>query len=239
MVPSISLSWPQTIPIAILTASLLGSSHCVAMCGGLMLNVAKSRKTLFLYHFGRLFGYCSLGALAGLIGETFLESTQFLFIPKLSATLIALGFVFTGVQLWQGKSIHLFRLPFYFWNKLANCGSFSVGLLSAFLPCGWLHIFILGAIGTSSTKSGCLLLFFFWLGTLPSMTFAPWIIQRIFKPLTNRLPRLSAIILIVIGIGNLGVKLIPANDAKKTCHSKKSSFQIFNSNLSFLKKFQI
>ncbi|MEL6106783.1 MAG: sulfite exporter TauE/SafE family protein [Planctomycetota bacterium] len=62
---------------AIVLASVLGSTHCVGMCGPLALWASgaldQSRQKVLantsLYHLGRLFTYAMMGLLAGGIGE--------------------------------------------------------------------------------------------------------------------------------------------------------------------------
>jgi len=56
---------------------LLGSFHCIGMCGPIafLLPVDRSnplRKTIqiFLYHFGRILAYSSIGLIFGLIGKS-------------------------------------------------------------------------------------------------------------------------------------------------------------------------
>ena len=62
---------------AVATASLLGSTHCIGMCGPIALwaagttEVSQSRVAMnsTLYHLGRLIAYAAMGCLAGGIGE--------------------------------------------------------------------------------------------------------------------------------------------------------------------------
>ena len=212
-----SLRWTQAIPFAVLGASLLGSGHCVAMCGGLILTVAKTRKDLVSYHLGRLLGYCGLGAIAGFLGASVFRSSPLGFIPWLSTAALASAFIFLGVRIWLRRPLHLFRLPRSLWQKLARFGPGTTGFLSAFLPCGWLHAFILGAVGTQSPALGALYLFFFWMGTLPALSIAPLAVKKIFQPIAKTAPRLSAIILISIGIGSLGMKMMSWR-SPEACH---------------------
>ena len=211
-------AWMSVIPFAVLGASLLGSGHCVAMCGGLVMTVARDRRAVLRYHLGRLAGYCSLGAAAGFLGETALRSSSFVLISWVSTVFLASAFVFLGIRLWLGRPLHLFRLPQSLWRKLAGYGPGTTGLLSAFLPCGWLHAFVLGAIATQSAALGALYLFFFWLGTLPALSFAPLAATKVFQPMAKRAPRMSAIILIAIGIGSLGMKMMPRHASMGHCH---------------------
>ena len=53
---------------------LLGSIHCVGMCGGIVAALSMSQKNggisgIFTYHFGRLLTYSILGATMGMIGS--------------------------------------------------------------------------------------------------------------------------------------------------------------------------
>lgn len=195
------------LPFAVLGVSLLGSGHCIAMCGGLILTVARNPQAIVRYHLGRLLGYCSLGALAGSLGEATLRSQGWTFVSWLTTALLASGFVFLGVRLWRGQPLHLLRLPRGIWQKLVGIGPGATGLFSAFLPCGWLHTFILGAVATRSAFLGAFSLFVFWIGTLPALTLAPFAIAKVFRPLALRVPRLSAILLIMIGIASIGAKM--------------------------------
>ena len=198
---------PVVIPFAVLGASILGSGHCVAMCGGLISTVAPNRKAIWSYHLGRLLGYCGLGALAGWLGEAGFRSDTFFWLPWISTLLLALGFTLLGISLWNGRPLHLFRMPRKLWQKLVYFGPGATGLLSAFLPCGWLHAFLLGAVATHSTFLGAVYLFLFWLGTLPALSVAPIAVQGFFRPLAKRAPRISAIVLISIGLGSLALKV--------------------------------
>jgi sulfite exporter TauE/SafE len=190
------------------------------MCGGLILTVARDQHALCRYHLGRLIGYCGLGAIAGLLGEAVLQSDAFTLIPWFSTALLASGFTFLGIRLWTGKPLHLFTLPRWIWKHFMGVGPGTTGLLSAFLPCGWLHAFVLGATATRSATQGAMYLFVFWLGTLPALSITPLLATRVFKPFFRRLPRLSAAILISIGIGSLGMKMLSHYQHLPTsCHS--------------------
>ena len=63
-----------SVPIAVFVASILGSTHCVTMCGPIAITVNNSSGYMSLYHIGRLIGYLTLGILAGFIGEAFLSN---------------------------------------------------------------------------------------------------------------------------------------------------------------------
>jgi sulfite exporter TauE/SafE len=209
------------IPLAVVGTSLLGSGHCVAMCGGLMMSVSKSRRSLILYHLGRLLGYSLLGGIAGLLGHQFFNIPPFSLVPVLAAMTLGLSFLYIGVQLWLGRSPHLFRLPPHLLiriHRFGGNGPFIVGLLSAALPCGWLHTFVLGAVALQDPLRGMLYLFLFWLGTLPAMSLASLTGLRLFQPLTKKAPKLSGLLFIILGLLSIGIKMVP-NEGQSACHS--------------------
>ena len=69
------MEWSHLFEIGFLMG-LLGSVHCIGMCGPLVMALPLSNKTnlqkwgaLFLYHFGKICSYSLLGVLLGLFGS--------------------------------------------------------------------------------------------------------------------------------------------------------------------------
>ena len=227
------------IPLGVLLASLAGSLHCVGMCGGLITVVAPTRRSMVFYHVGRLFGYLSLGAIAGFLGEKVLRTSLHGIIPWIAASTLALTFFYLGLRAWKGET-HLFQMPKFFmkiysklWGKIFKKEKLqeqvhplfqvmTVGLLSVFLPCGWLYGFVLGAVATQNTFYGAAFLFTFWLGTLPAMSLAPFFIRKVLSPITQKTPRISAILLMTLGLFTIGLKLYPLlitpKNSTPVCH---------------------
>jgi sulfite exporter TauE/SafE len=221
---------PAFVPLAVLSASLLGSGHCVAMCGGLIASTTKTRADVTGYHLGRLAGYTTLGALAGFLGERVFREASVGILPWVATAMLAGGLILSGVRVWTGNGMHLQILPSALLQRLyakSQGSAWRFGLLSAFLPCGWLHTFVLASLATRSALYGALLLLFFWLGTLPALSAAPLVIHRVLKPMSEKLPRLSASLLIIAGVITLGIKIQPHVAAQNaigeqqvmTCHS--------------------
>jgi len=93
-----------SVPAGVFLASIIGSTHCSAMCGPIAVTVHNRSGYLALYHIGRLLSYLTLGALAGLIGETFLRSA-YPSVTVAAVVVMSVFFIFTGYKLISGKSL--------------------------------------------------------------------------------------------------------------------------------------
>lgn len=224
------------VPMAVFMASLAGSGHCVSMCGGLVAAASKTKWDWIQFQLGRLAGYLFLGSAAGFVGSALLKGTDAAVNPAIEAlswvSAIALSamFFFAAIKVWKGGSLHLQLVPKKWIGKLyrlAGANASLQGGLTAFLPCGWLHTFVLGAVATQSVIFGAGFLFLFWLGTLPALGLAPWVLSKLIGPLASRAPRVSATLLILAGVLSVGYKLSPqlfaSGEAHKHCHMEHNS----------------
>lgn len=210
-----------TLAGAVLVASVIGSTHCAGMCGGLVLFAVgadgKLHKRLPLhvaYHLGRGITYTLLGVVAGAVGAAVDFSGRYAGFQR-SAALIAGGamILFGLIALVRALGLKLgpARLPTRY-TKVVEQGhrfalglppvrrSWAVGLLTAFLPCGWLYAFAITAAGTASPLWGALVLVSFWLGTLPMMVTVGAGLQALTGPLRARLPLITSIIVVAVGL---------------------------------------
>ncbi|MCM2279716.1 MAG: sulfite exporter TauE/SafE family protein [Oligoflexia bacterium] len=211
----------RLIPLAVLGASLAGSLHCVGMCGPLVTAAARGWRAVALYQLGRLFSYAGLGALAGYAGERIFSTASSETVPRLlqwlAALAIAGAFFHLGFRSWRGRGAHLWGMPRYlarlfpqFLHGRAGFGASAAGALSALLPCGWLHGFVLAAVTAREAGAGSALLALFWAGTLPALTAAPAVVLKVLAPATRRAPRVTALLLVAAGLATLGMKFAPA-----------------------------
>lgn len=214
------------IPFGVFLTSIFGSLHCASMCGGLVLAATdKDRKfTQVVYHVSRLMGYLLLGAIAGFFGGELLASTNSQILSYISSGFIALILFYSGILILKGKSLtfggklwnsqwvkrsHVFALQ----QKNVYGKSSLVGFLSAFLPCGWLYSFVLAAVASQSVLSGMLVLTFFWLGSLPALTFGPEFFRYLIAPIIKKSPKASGILFIAIALLIVGFRVLPFGDS--------------------------
>jgi len=187
------------------------------MCGPLVLQTSPKSVERYLYHIGRLLAYLSLGALAGALGGWLFLETFTPILAILTAGFLSLIFLWNGIQLWTGSSAFspLQKIHRWFWNgrvarrQNRQMQSFLMGISSGILPCGWLYSFVLAALATQNILLGALVLFFFWLGTLPALMSLAWGVKKIFSPLRQKAPRLTATAFILTGLLILPLKLFP------------------------------
>lgn len=218
------LSEAQTFfPWVSLIAGLGGSLHCVGMCGGLVTASCEKSHDVFRYQLGRLIGYLVLGLLAGFVGNYLNFTSVHPLLMLLPAIFIGLLFIFWGFQNYRGKKAEfpapkiLSQLYTTLWYKLVQKNknftkAFFTGLISIFLPCGLLYGIVLGTIAFQHTHQALFSMFFFWLGTVPSMVAAPGIVQYLIRPLKSKLPKTFAVSLMIIGVMTISLRMVKLHE---------------------------
>jgi len=217
---------PLVALVPILVASLLGSLHCVGMCGGLVALYAGEgsgrRFTPHLaYHGARLVGYTTLGIVAGALGSALDLAGTAVGVGRVAAVVAGAGMALWGVVILEQRLRRaprgerlvslkgsaapspVGRLSAWLLRGLAGRGApvrgALLGALSALLPCGWLYAFVLGAAATASPWHGALVMIAFWSGTVPLLLGFGLGLQGILRPLRRHLPTVTACGLIVAG----------------------------------------
>lgn len=225
---------------AVLVASLLGSGHCVGMCGAFVAFAvsgdagdrtstsapAPSRSALAAaYNLGRLCTYTLLGAVAGSFGAAIDLGGSALGIQRVALMIAgSLMLAFAAIALLRAAGVAIRKVPMpTLLHRVVAAGhraafalrplprAAAIGLLTTLLPCGWLYAFAITAAGTASPWLGALVMATFWLGTLPALVAFGAGIQALSGPLRRRLPTITALLLAAVGLWTLvGRTHIPA-----------------------------
>ncbi|MFH2028098.1 MAG: sulfite exporter TauE/SafE family protein, partial [Nanoarchaeota archaeon] len=156
------------------------------------------------YGAGKTITYMILGALFGLLGSFITFTPQLKGIAAVIAGLFLLiyGLNMLNVIPWLRKL--QFRGPRFLEkvNKNNNDkGPFMIGLLNGLLiACGPLQAMLIYAAGTGSVIQGATAMLVFGLGTLPLMLGFGSIATIIGSKFTHRILKVSAIIVIILGV---------------------------------------
>jgi len=221
--------------IGVLAASFLGSLHCAAMCGPFVavysgLGNGSSRWAGHAaYHLGRLVTYSALGAVAGAVGSAVDLAGSTAGVARVSA--FAAGFVMVllglasllemqGLRLLPAGGAAASRALGPVLSRLHGkprpVRALIVGLSTTLLPCGWLYAYALTAAGTGSPLMGMAVMGAFWLGSVPLLLAAGVGIGALSAKFRRHVPVLSAVLLVVVGLGTIVARVNVPSFAVRT-----------------------
>ena len=161
---------------------LLGSVHCVGMCGPIVIALPGSEMSRssylisrILYNLGRAVTYALMGALVGWIGQTIVFAGYQSLLSISLGILILLMIFFPALlskKLIKIKAVdNLVTKIKAYWGRLFRnhnlLSLFAIGILNGFLPCGFVYIALASAASTATVINGSLYMFMFGLGTIP------------------------------------------------------------------------
>lgn len=211
---------------------LVGSLHCIGMCGPIVLALptnTKSSLTLIigrtLYNIGRILTYSLMGAFAGLFANQFLLAglqkyvsiilgiviVVYLILPNKFKSNLANNLIYKNVSALLKK----------FYSTLNVKGSYAAyfifGLVNGLLPCGLVYVALIGSFSAGSFLHGFLFMLAFGVGTFPVMfltsLLGKFISLNLRRKVTKLVPYLTfllAVIFILRGL-NLGIPFISPN----------------------------
>jgi sulfite exporter TauE/SafE len=163
-----------------LALGLLGSLHCAAMCGPLMLalpvapgGAARFIAGRFIYQSGRITTYACLGITAGLVGKSVLLAGMQRWLSITLGVTILLGFLLSKRMALSAPVVRLVgKLKTAMGVQLQQRTFRSLallGMLNGLLPCGLVYVALAGAVARGTMTQSVLWMLAFGLGTLPTM----------------------------------------------------------------------
>lgn len=206
---------------AIFVSSLVGSAHCAAMCGSFAC-LANGRAS-WSYHGGRLVSYVALGSVAGVVGGLVNLGGTLVGVQRgativASVLIVAWGLVLLAEQRGVRVPLPSFATPAQRWlggallslrDRSPALRGAALGLLTTLIPCGWLYAFVVSAAGTGSAPRAAVVMLAFWAGTVPALATLGIGLPRLSAPLRARLPQLSALVLVTVGLLSLAWRAMP------------------------------
>lgn len=195
---------------------ILTSFHCLAMCGGIAISQSignkKYKKNIsilptLLYNLGRILSYTIIGGIVGGIG-------RIINFPGILRGIIpVIGGIFMVIMAINLIGIFPFlrklniRMPLFIAKKIRNDNSYGplyIGIVNGLMPCAPLQIVQLYALSTRSFLYGAVSSFIFALGTVPILFTFGIINSAINKKYSVKILKVSAVIVLILGIGMIG-----------------------------------
>jgi len=208
--------------LSIITIAFLGSfSHCVGMCGGIVVAYSSTKiderspkltqaLSHLFYSFGRVLTYTILGAIFGYIGgvATFNNYANGTLLIIAGILMILTGLSLLGKVKFLTLIEHTFsksnwyQKSFRTFLRSKTLGSFfMLGMLNGLLPCGFVYFFAITAASTASPLWGALVMLIFGLSTIPAMFSMGFFVGFLKQSSTrNLILKLASLTVIAYGI---------------------------------------
>lgn len=159
---------------------LVGSLHCAAMCGPLMLALPVPARGAggfiagrVVYQAGRVTTYCLLGLAAGLAGQAVSLAGFQRWLSISLGVAVLLGFLLSKRLAVSATVVRLVgRLKQAMSAQLRERSHRSLallGMLNGLLPCGLVYVALAGAVAVGGLAEAVIYMALFGLGTTPAM----------------------------------------------------------------------
>lgn len=226
---------------------LLGSFHCVGMCGPIAFLLPLDRKSkrkriaqLVSYHSGRILTYSLIGLVFGLVGK----SLNLFGIQQQLSIIIGIGMI--AMVVIPSRIFNRYNVSKPIYKAVAKVKSamgaelkkkdpstfFTIGFLNGLLPCGLVYIAVFGALASGGSLYGALYMILFGLGTIPLMTTVIYLGNFLKGQAKQRILKVIPVFVVIIGMlfilrgMGLGIKYISPPDsvavetvsANHSCH---------------------
>ena len=163
-----------------LALGLVGSLHCAAMCGPLLLalpipagGAGRFVAGRLIYQLGRIATYCLLGVVAGMVGRAAWAAGWQRWLSISLGVAILLGFLLSRRAAISAPAVWLVG-----WLKGAMSAQLRrrgfralalLGLLNGLLPCGLVYVALACALAQDGLLKGVAYMALFGVGTVPTM----------------------------------------------------------------------
>ncbi|MDO6563497.1 sulfite exporter TauE/SafE family protein [Amphritea sp. 1_MG-2023] len=211
----------MTEPLSALTAlllGLLGSAHCLGMCGGISSAVAMGidrqnahpLRLLIGFNLGRIASYTLAGALLGSIGWLIRTPEVTLLLRSFAGLILVLMGLYVA-QIWRGLA-YLEKQGNRLWRHIQplsrkllpvsnSLQSLALGALWGWLPCGLVYSTLIWSATASDWKVSATMMACFGLGTVPAMLATGLLANQVQTLLKSRhTHRIAGLLIILFGL---------------------------------------
>jgi len=194
---------------------LLGSFHCVGMCGPIAFllpvdrnNSVRKITQVFTYHIGRLLAYGLIGLFFGFIGRS-------LYIFGMQQQLsILIGILMIVLVLIPASMVNKYRISKPVYMAISKVKStlghalkkrtadtfLTIGFLNGFLPCGLVYMAVFASLAMGQAGLGSLYMVLFGIGTIPLMTSAIYLGKFLNTKVKQRIQKAIPVFVVIIGL---------------------------------------
>ncbi len=215
----------QATLLSALLMGLIGSTHCVGMCGGIISTLStdfsgqrRSHNPFIIqlfYNIGRILSYSLIGLLSGLFST---QLVQLLPHPHmLQMRISGAFFILLGLYISQLFNAlgWLERAGQTIWKRIEPFGrkylpaqdypsALKLGLVWGWLPCGLVYAALALAVTQTSAIYSAATMLVFGIGTLPALLVVGHFAQNVRLILQNRWVRLTlGLLLIAYGVAQI------------------------------------
>jgi sulfite exporter TauE/SafE len=186
-------------------AGLVGSPHCIGMCGGFAILCGQRVADTAIWHAGRVTSYAVLGTLAGAFGSL---------VPGPSWVAAAISL---SLMVWFCAALAgLVAEPRVVIPGLKKLGTamagnpgllarYSFGIVNGLLPCGLVYAALAVPVATANTRWGALTMVAFGFGTVPTLSVIALGVRRIVAR-DIRIRRAVAAGVLIAGLWSIGLR---------------------------------
>jgi len=194
---------------------LLGSLHCIGMCGpiAMLLPISKTSKVkkhlqIIAYHLGRIVTYSLLGSLFGLVGKglllTGIQQQLSIVIGVIMILLIVFPKIshqitFKVTPLTKVLNSLKLQLGLYL-KKESYYAIFLIGFFNGFLPCGMVYLALVGAVAMGSLLESIAYMFLYGVGTVPLLSILIYVKNAFSNTFRNKLQKAIPVFVVIIGV---------------------------------------
>lgn len=181
---------------------LLGSVHCIGMCGGIVgvlgagggrrVGVARRTINALAYNVGRIVSYGVAGLVAGTVGSRAVDLFPVQRVSEVGLLLSGGFMILLGMYLadfWRGL-VRLEVIGGRLWSRIQPLTrrflpvrfvwqAFALGLLWGWLPCGLVYATLVWALFAADPLHSMSIMVFFGLGTLPMLLVMGSVAERL------------------------------------------------------------
>ncbi|MCA9065832.1 MAG: sulfite exporter TauE/SafE family protein [Planctomycetaceae bacterium] len=206
----------------VLLSGILGSAHCIGMCGAIAATMSAGTTSLraslarqIWWSLGRTSTYTFLGVIAAAVGARFVRvelpyvSVQAVFAIIAGTLLVAQGLLAAGwwparLRRRSGGSCVAASVMGQFLRGGSSTGAFVAGILTGFLPCGLVYSFLALSASSAHPGRGALIMLVFGAGTVPVMLATGVGVSLLNFANRRRLFRIAACCVLMTGLLTLG-----------------------------------